>query len=144
MPRVSQLGVVVSDLDKVVKYYSSEFGLGPFRITTATRSGAIVHGRPTDYKVKLAFAEIGGLELELIQVLEGKTVQKEFLDEKGEGLHHLGFLVNDLEAEVAKWRKSGFSVLQRSKEPLFAYMDTDRIGGVVFELIELNKQRASA
>jgi 4-hydroxyphenylpyruvate dioxygenase-like putative hemolysin len=139
LPEVCQLGVVVKDVDEAVKYYSTKFGLGPFKVTTVSRSGAIVHGKPVDYKVKLAFANIGKLQLELIQVLEGKTIQKEFLDEKGEGLHHLGFQVKDIEAEVAKWKKLGFKVLQRSKEPLFAYMDTDKVAGVIFELIQPSK-----
>jgi len=139
LPEVYQLGVVVKDVDEAVKYYSTKFGISPFRVTTVSRSGAIVHGKPTNYKAKLAFAEMGRLQLELIQILEGETIQKEFLEKRGEGLHHLGFLVKDLEAEVAKWQKLGFSVLQRSKEPLFAYMDTDRIAGVIFELIQLSK-----
>ncbi len=134
LPKVSQLGVVVRDVDEVVKYYS-KLGFGPFRITTKSSSPAIVHGRPEDYTLKIAFGLFGGLELELIQVLKGKTIHKEFLDEKGEGLEHVGFLVEDFEAEVAKWQKLGVSVLQRSKEPDYAYLDTGRIGGVVFELI---------
>ena len=139
LPEVYQLGVVVRDVDAAVKYYSSKFGLGPFRVTTVSRTGAMVYGKPMNYKAKLAFAEMGRLQLELIQILEGETIQKEFLEKRGEGLHHLGFQVKDLEAEVAKWQKLGFKVLQRSKEPLFAYMDTDLVAGVIFELIQLSK-----
>lgn len=129
---------MVRNVDEAVEYYSSNFGIGPFRIMTRHRRSAIVHGKITDYKVKLAFAELGQVQLELIEVLEGETIQTEFLREKGEGLHHLGFHVEDLDAEVSKWEGKGFGVLQRSKPggPGYAYMDTSRVSGVIIELIQ--------
>jgi len=133
--QVSQIGVVVKNVDEAVKYFS-KLGFGPFRIITKTRNGAMVHGKPMDYVLRIAFGMFGGLELELIQVLKGRTIQKEFLDQNGEGLHHIGFAVKDVDAEVARWGEAGFPVLQRSREPDFAYIDTGRIGGVILELID--------
>lgn len=142
LSRLFQIGVVVRDIDEAVDYYSSTFGLGPFRTMVVERHGAIVRGKPADYKVKLAFAQMGDIEFELVQILEGETIQSEFLRKKGEGLHHIAFIVDDLEAEIAKWGKKGIRVLQRSKPPAtpveggYAYMDTEKTGGVIFELVQ--------
>ncbi len=143
LPPVSQIGVVVRDVDKAIEYYSKNFGLGPFKTIVISRKDAVVRGKPANYKAKLAFADMGQAQLELIEILEGETIQKEFLNSKGEGIHHLGFIVKDLEGEVAKWEKGGFGVLQRSKpgEPGFAYMDTERVGGVILELIQPQTER---
>jgi methylmalonyl-CoA/ethylmalonyl-CoA epimerase len=141
LTRVRQVGVVVRNVDEAVEYYSSNFGVSPFRTVIRERRSVIVHGKPVDYKVKLAFADLGQIQLELIEVLEGETIHTEFLRERGEGLHHLGFHVEDLDAEVSRWGRRGFGVLQRTKPggPGFAYMDTAGVSGVILELI----QRAS-
>ncbi|MCW3992672.1 MAG: VOC family protein, partial [Candidatus Bathyarchaeota archaeon] len=76
---VRQVGVVVRNVDEAVEYYSSNFGVGPFRIVIRERKSVIVHGEPADYKVKLAFADLGQIQLELIEVLEGETIHTEFL-----------------------------------------------------------------
>ena len=138
LSEVRQIGVVVRDVDAAVEYFSSSFGLGPFRTVIRDRKSVIIHGRPAGYKVKLAFADLGQIQLELIEVLEGETIQTECLRERGEGLHHLGLYVEDLDAEVAKWESRGFGVLQRTMPggPGFAYMDTARVGGVILELIQ--------
>lgn len=142
LSKLCQIGVVVKDIDEAIDYYTSTFDLGPFRTTLIERHGAIVRGKPTDYKIKLAFAQMGNIQLELIQILEGETIQSEFLRTRGEGLHHIAFLVDDLEAEIAKWGRKGIKVLQRSKPPAtpeeggYAYMDTGKVGGVIFELVQ--------
>lgn len=145
LPKLCHIGVVVKDIEKVVEYYASTFDLRPFRTTIIDRQGAIVRGKLTDYKVKLAFFQLGDIQFELIQMFEGKTIQNEFLRTKSEGLHHIAFIVDDLEAEIVKWKKNGIKVLQRSKkhtpteEDSYAYMDTDMVGGVIFELVQQRK-----
>ncbi len=85
-----------------------------------------------------AFAQSGSVELELIQVLEGETIHTEFLREKGEGLHHLRFKVDDLDAKLAGLAKEGIDVIFRKNlnGVDFAYLNTDRFGGIMIELIE--------
>ena len=136
LSKIVQIGIVVKDVDKAVEYYSKKFNMGPFRVVIAKRSGALVHGKPMDYAQKIAFTQLGDIQIELMQVIEGRPIQKEFLEEKGEGLHHLCFRVEDLDAEIAKWEKQGIKCIQRSKPPGpgFAMMDTTEVGGTIFEL----------
>ena len=49
---------------------------------------------PFSYRV--AFAVLGPIEMELIEVLEGNTIHADFLNTRGEGIHHIGFRVADM------------------------------------------------
>jgi catechol 2,3-dioxygenase-like lactoylglutathione lyase family enzyme len=71
----------------------------------------------------------------------------DFLKAHGEGVHHFGAPVDDLEKTTAEYRTLGYSVLQagawgevgRKDSGQYHYMDTDSIGGVVVELIRAYK-----
>jgi len=147
LPKLHHIGVTVRDVEKGIEYFSSNFNLGPFGIVESSRTGALVRGKPANYKVKQAFAQMGYALLELNQIVEGKTIQSEFLETNGEGIHHLGFLVDDLDAEVAKYEERGFNVIQRYDTPQkgvrFAFLDTDKVGGIVFELVWLPENMRS-
>jgi methylmalonyl-CoA/ethylmalonyl-CoA epimerase len=137
LPDVGQIGVVVEDLDRVVSFLESSLGLGPFRVQEAEAPNVWDRGEEKHIKARLGFATLGQVELELIQILEGDSVHLEFLREHGEGLHHLGFRVKDFEAKLKRARAMGFEVLQTGPFGRFyAYLDTRRHGGIIFELIE--------
>ena len=67
--------------------------------------------------LRLARGDMGGIGLELIQPLKGRSVYGEFLEKKGEGIHHLAFMVEDLDAEIADMEKRGFKVVQTGAMP---------------------------
>jgi len=137
LPEVSQIGVVVEDLDRAVAFYQSVFGMGPFRIQEAEAPNVWDRGKEKRIKARLAFADLGQVEIEFIHILEGDSVHLEFLREHGEGLHHLGFRVKDFQAKLEQAKAMGFEVLQTG--PLgrfYAYLDTRRHGGIIVELIE--------
>ena len=138
--QIDQVGVVVRDMDKAMEHYSS-LGIGPFETLKLSRFDRRVYGKPMgdDHKNLLRVAQMGNVELELIQPVSGDSVQRQFLEKRGEGINHLGFFVDDIEKEVAKLVKSGFKVINSVKYVGgggVAYLDTDRIGGVCFELIQ--------
>jgi methylmalonyl-CoA/ethylmalonyl-CoA epimerase len=137
LPEVGQIGVVVEDLDRAVAFYESTFGLGPFRIQEAEARNVWDRGKEKRIKARLAFATLGQVEIEFIQILEGDSMHLEFLREHGEGLHHLGFKVKDFQAKVEQAKAMGFEVLQTGPfGRVYAYLDTRRCGGIIVELIE--------
>lgn len=139
LPPVEQIGIVVKNVDEAVDYYTRTFGWGPFKVREVKVDGFIYKGKKGTCRLKMAFANSGPIEIELIQVMEGETPHTDFLREKGEGLQHLRFRVNDLDDMLAKLATEGIKpVFHRSSpEVSYAYLDTDKIGGVVFELIEV-------
>lgn len=133
---IVQVGVVVKDLDKTVEYLTS-LGMGPFKISTVTHPSATVHGEKIFYQVRLAKSQQGPVELELIEYQKGKTIHKEFLDERGEGLHHIKFTVKDINATVNRFAQKGIEPLQQDRAVGgggMAYLDTAKIGGVIIEV----------
>ena len=143
LPPVEQIGIVVKDMDQAIDYYSSTFGWGPFHVMDFEMKGATYRGQICDCRLKIGFYHADPVEIELIQVLEGDTPHTEFLRERGEGLQHLRFSVDNLDDMLAKLAKQGIKpVFQHSYPEIgisFAYLDTDKIGGVMFELIETKK-----
>ena len=138
--RKYQLGYVVRDGRKTAREYE-KVGVGPFVEEMFPSVEATVHGKPADYTLRILVANMGGWELELCEVVEGRPIHKEFLEERGEGIHHIGLYVDDLNAELAKWKEKGVSVLQWSKCPPpypegsgYAYLDTEKLLGIVLEV----------
>ncbi|MFC1847699.1 VOC family protein [Chloroflexota bacterium] len=138
LPPADQIGIVVKDVEKTTEFFSSVFGWGPWGILELDMKDCLYRGESCDARLKIAFAQSGSVEIELIQVLEGETIHTEFLREKGEGLHHLRFKVDDLDAKLADLAKEGIEVVFRKNLNGidFAYLDTDRFGGIMVELIE--------
>ena len=133
---IAQVGVVVKNLEKTIEYLTS-LGLGPFKISTVTHPAATVHGKKEFYQVRLAKSQQGPVELELIEYQKGKTIHKEFLDEKGEGLHHIKFTVKDINTTVDKFARRGIEPLQEDRAVGgggMSYLDTAKIGGIIIEV----------
>lgn len=128
--QIDQIGVVVKDMEATMKFYES-FGLESFLTLESVINSA---------KLKIGLLQLGDVQLELIQVLEGETSHSKFLQERGEGVHHLGHIVVDLEEELSKLEEKGIKVLERGivhEMVKFAYLDTEKTLGVILELIQL-------
>lgn len=99
-----QIGVVVRDLDRTVKVLSEVFGFGPFRFITYPTDRADMkttyRGQPGQFSHRIAFTEIGPIELEIVEPLTGNSTLTEFLEEHGEGIQHIRFNVDDVQQVV--------------------------------------------
>jgi methylmalonyl-CoA/ethylmalonyl-CoA epimerase len=93
--------------------------------------------------MKLALAQVGDMSYELIEPVDGPNCYQEFLDARGEGLHHVARFVDDLDAAIGEMEGQGFSVLQSGRgigvdgDGGFAYFDTDGALGYTLEAVEL-------
>lgn len=134
-----QVGIIVKSVDETIKYYEQAFGFGPFEVRMVDYPDATYYGERAGYRGKRAFFNLGAIQIELIELIDGKTIHEAFLQEKGEGLHHIAFEVENIEESKKCAEGKGFRVVQNFVRPDgsgFAYLDTDKIGGVVFELIQ--------
>ncbi len=139
---ITHVCIVVRDLDKAMGNYVEKFGVGPFTVreihTPATH--AVVRGEPSAYTLKFAYARSGGITLELVQPIAGNSLQAEFLVQRGEGLHHVGFASSEaLDDELRRWSESGIKPLQVNRRDDarygWAYMDTADLVGCILEVI---------
>jgi len=143
LPPMSQIGLVVKDMDKTIEYYEKVLGMGPFVRPDITYKEKRYYGKTVNSEWIMGFCSLGSVELEMIQPITGPTIYHDFLQEKGEGLHHLGFDVKDIEKKLALCEEIGIKVIQggQGETSRFEYLDTEAIGGVIFELIQRGKRR---
>jgi catechol 2,3-dioxygenase-like lactoylglutathione lyase family enzyme len=136
---ICQLGIVVKNIDETVKYFGEVFGIGPFEIIQVNYTDATYHGEKVGYCGKRAFGKMGPLQIELIELIDGKTIHEDFLNQRGEGLHHIAFETKNLKESIKKAEALGLKITQgwsRADGLGFAYLDSDKVGGVIFEMIQ--------
>jgi methylmalonyl-CoA/ethylmalonyl-CoA epimerase len=140
--KLCQIGIVVKSVDETIKYFQEQFGFGPFEVRYVDYSDATYMGNKAGYRGKRGFFHLGPIEIELVELIDGQTIHEDFMKQHGEGLHHIGFEVKDLTAAKKNAEKAGFMVtqgFQRQDGSGFAYLDSDRTGGVIMELIQSQK-----
>jgi hypothetical protein len=99
--------------------------------------------------MRIALTWTNTLCIELIQALEGESIYQEFIEKRGYGLHHLGIVVQDADAEIAQAEGAGFAVIQDGSgyglhgDGHYAYLDTEAQLGVIVELMQPPKVRVS-
>jgi catechol 2,3-dioxygenase-like lactoylglutathione lyase family enzyme len=138
--RMMQIGLVVRDMDASVAKFSA-MGFGPFvPKLLPPDSKVVINNNSTDFDVNVLRSMIGNVELELCQPVKGESPHQEFLDSKGEGIQHILFEVQDIEAELARLTEVGATVILKIdfKGGGLAYVDLNTCGFVV-ELIQLPK-----
>lgn len=131
MKAIDQISYAVKDIDKTVEAWSRLYGIEPW--TYRENGGVDAKGRP--WKVRMAFAYVGPVEIELVQCTEGRIFQSRFLDTWGEGLHHIGCYVDDVDTEVKNLVSQGVKLFIHDPGR-FAYLDAGGAGGAIFELIQ--------
>jgi methylmalonyl-CoA/ethylmalonyl-CoA epimerase len=143
LPPVTQIGIVVRNLEEAIHFYQETFFFGPFeRIEDFQKLGyreTYYRGEPEKFNSTFAFFNLGAIEVEIIQPLSGRSIYQDFLNAGRQGLHHLGFDVyGDIDQRVKAYAEIGINVLMsgRGFNRAFAYLDTEQVGGVIFELIE--------
>ena len=144
--KLQQVGLVVRDMNKSVEFYQEILGIGPWEYHEFDESNwgsSTYHGKPAKQKFRVALAMSGTTQVELIQPLGGDTIYSDFLEEHGEGIHHLGHVhVENLEVAVRSLEEKGIRCLQSgnvTSGPMAgsaaAYMDTVGTLGTIIELI---------
>jgi 4-hydroxyphenylpyruvate dioxygenase-like putative hemolysin len=137
--KIFQIAVVVPDLQKAMEHYWNLFGIGPWEIRTfqsPDHKNTILRGKAVKYSMKVAFTMIGNMMWELIEPLEGPSIYKEFLVEKGGGIHHVHFAVDNYDQTVATLKKKGINVQMEGfwNGLTYAYLDTEAELKAIFEI----------
>jgi methylmalonyl-CoA/ethylmalonyl-CoA epimerase len=140
-----QIGVIVPDIDQSIKALSEVFGIGPWRVIDWPPAGRtdirkFYHGEPGDFTARMAFAELGPVELELIQPVAGRSIWADFLAEHGPGIHHIRFNVPEMEPVVEYLAGHDVGVAQMGSGirpgTSWANFDTERLVGFTIEVMK--------
>lgn len=143
---LDHIGILVPDIQKAADFYSLTLGIGPFQIfeinVTEEMLRGVTRGQCRPGRLKIGIAPKGKVNIELIEVVEGETVYKEFLDSNGSMLHHLGFEVADLEQELAAIEARGVEVpfsIQHSQGGAALLGGEGTGGNILIELVQAEK-----
>jgi methylmalonyl-CoA/ethylmalonyl-CoA epimerase len=132
--------IVVHDIDKTQAYYES-IGIGPWNAYPPLSEYEELNvPNPAAFrKMRYRICNMPNIQLQLCQPSEDPSPQRKHLEEKGEGVFHLGFEVPDADAAEAQ---AGMPVKmsgRRTNRTGFTYFDTAEGGGVVLLTRSTNK-----
>jgi hypothetical protein len=138
-----QIAFVVADLERAARELDARLAAGPWRgwIFGPQGEGREYRGRPADWTLKLALNDRSP-QYELIEPLEGPSVHADWLAERGEGFHHVGYVVSSLAETTAEMDAVGHPVIARihsfgaALDGAAAYFDTADALGFLVEAVE--------
>lgn len=135
---IIQIGIVVRDVEKAAKKYAELFGIEMPNIRPAFPN-IVYRGTKPTVTGKICSFPMGNMTLELVEPGEGDSSWKEYLDEHGEGVHHIGLMVNDLEKAYEVFAENGIERRQYGGSTWGSYtiMDSKDMG-VLFN-VKCNK-----
>ncbi len=126
--KVDHIGIAVHDIEEARQPYET-LGL------TVTHVKEV-----SDQQVKVAFLPVGDTEVELVQPTTADSGVARFLENRGEGVHHLCFEVDDIEATLADLKAQGMRLIdQEPRQGAFGrvvFLHPKSAHGVLIELVE--------
>ncbi len=139
-----QIGLVVGDVETYAKNYAAFFGVDVPKINTSEtedKAKTRYDGKPTKARVKMAFFHFDNITLELLEPVGGPSTWRDFLDEKGDGVHHIAFEVKGMDDQITAMQDRGASLIQQGQWTggaggRYAYLDSTAQLAVILELLE--------
>ena len=127
---VNHIGIAVRSIEAQRPFYEGTLG--------AVFEGVEV---VPDQKVKVGFFRVGDVRLELLEPTEPASTVAAFLEKRGEGLHHVAFTVEGIEAHIAELKRSGVRLIDDVPRPgahhmRIAFLHPKSTSGVLTELCE--------
>jgi len=147
--KLLHVGIIVEDLDRAVSFWLSTgiatFDNKSFHFDINTCPELSYYGKPADpnFDTRWRLGQIGAIPVELGQVISGESTYKEFFQNKGEGVHHIGFSAPNFDEAAAYMVSKGMPMLISAcpKGCGWAYFDAQKTGGgVIIELIDFNSK----
>jgi methylmalonyl-CoA/ethylmalonyl-CoA epimerase len=141
---ITLIGILVHDIEKTSQAYADFFGLEKpqWTLTDAVEKAQTEYrGKRSEARAKLAFFDMGSLEIELIEPDHNPSTWRELLDKNGEGPQYIAFEIEGLKDKIAVLRRSQMALLQKGEFTggRYAYIDTLRDLKVIIELLENDK-----
>ena len=140
--QMMQVGIIVEDIEKSAKAWTSFLGneeIPEISVATGSKLNPTRYkGKPTDAKAKLAFFKLDNITIELIEPLGGPSTWQEFLDTKGEGIHHIAFEINGMKNYIRNFEDNGIPMVQHGGWDTgeYGYFDGSNSLALIIELLE--------
>ncbi len=138
---VVQIGIVVRNIEEKARAWAEVLGLPVPEIVITDppeKAQTQYRGQPTPARARLAFLKAGQVSIELIEPVGEPSTWQEQLDEHGESLHHIAFVIKGMKEKTAYLEGQGIPLVQRGEYTggRYAYFDGIARLGAVLELLE--------
>jgi methylmalonyl-CoA/ethylmalonyl-CoA epimerase len=125
--RVAHVGIVVNSLEEALPFYRDVLGLSLERIQTLEDQG-----------LRAAVLRLGDVEVELLEPTTADSALARFRERRGDGIHHIAFGTDDIEAEMARLKQLSIQLIdqepRRGLNGLICFLHPRAAGGVLLEL----------
>ena len=133
MEKIEHIGIAVKDIDKSNELFTKLFGKPAYKSEKVESEG-----------VTTSFFKIGSNKIELLEATKPESPIAKFIERKGEGIHHIAFAVDNIEAEVKRLQAEGFLVLNEvpkkgADNKLVVFLHPKSTNGVLIELCQDRK-----
>jgi methylmalonyl-CoA epimerase len=130
LTEIDHVAIAVHDLDAAISWYQDVFG------------ASVVHREVVDSDgVSEALIKVADSYIQLLTPTREDSPVAKYLEKKGEGLHHVGYRVNDCEAAIASIRASGGRLIDEAPRPgsrgtMVAFVHPKTSYGTLIELVQ--------
>lgn len=130
MKRIEHIGIAVKDIKSAGGVYEKLLNTAIYKVEDVDSEG-----------VKTAFLQIGPNKIELLEATTTDSPISKFIEKMGEGIHHIAFEVDDIEAEMQRLKLEGFILLNEKPKPgadnkLVCFVHPKSTNGVLIELCQ--------
>jgi len=130
MQKVEHIGIAVTSLSASIPLFEKLLNTRCYKIE-----------KVEDEKVNTAFFRTGDAKIELLESSMPGGVISKFIEKKGEGIHHIAFDVDDIEAEIARLKNEGFVLINEvpkkgADNKLVVFLHPKNTNGVLVELCQ--------
>ncbi len=106
MEKLEHIGIAVKNLTKSNELFAKLLGKEPYKTEDVPAEG-----------VRTSFFDVGGVKIELLEATRADSPIAKFIENRGEGLHHLAFAVEPIETKMTELSEKGFHLLSDKPKP---------------------------
>ena len=130
LKKIEHIGIAVKDLKASNLLFESILGMPHYKMETVASEG-----------VTTSFFDLGTHKIELLEATEANSPIAKFIAKKGEGVHHIAFEVENIEAELARLKAEGFELIHETPKEgadnkRIAFLHPKTTNGVLIELCQ--------
>jgi len=130
--KIDHIGIAVNNLEESIKIYRDILCLN-LRGTEEIQ----------DQKVIVATFLVGDVKLELVQPTQPDSPMRKFIDKRGEGMHHIAFMVDNIDESLKDMSENGVKLIDQKARigadgARIAFIHPKDMNGVLIELVEKN------
>jgi methylmalonyl-CoA/ethylmalonyl-CoA epimerase len=128
--KIEHIGIAVKDMDNANILFEKLLGVPSYKTETVETESVVT-----------SFFQTGTNKIELLMATNPESPIAKFLEKKGEGIHHIAFDVDDIEAEITRLESEGFVLINENPKPgadnkMVVFLHPKSTNGVLVELCQ--------